>query len=463
MKEATICRLAVPLLFLSIAPAVVMSAQDAVKDPHQRPPVVVVDNLMQVDDMLLASEQLNRPDVFRRQAAVTDMRSANGYWDFGVIPYQISTDFTAAQQANIRLAIAGWMSAVPVVFVPRTNEVGYLDITKGPAGTVPSPCFSSVGQFRRGTRVVTNLGDNCADSLRTAYHELGHLLGLFHEQSRADRDDFVEIDLTNVAENARYAFNKITFPVVGSYDFGSIMHYGDRAFAIDSAKPVIIPRPGYQSFATMMGRATSPSRADYDGLAFLYSAQLRASTITRPTQPSLRTFSRDEFILAMERLNALYMSRYGLQRPAGLSLNGAPDFLGIAQWIFDIYLGARSAGWSVDGAFDIVTAAVTQTDEWKQKNPTRTSLTPPPYQPSLVFDRNEFVSIMNRLDAFYRAPEGLRRPNGLALNGGPDFIGIATWVFDIYLAERLRGISPTAAWTLTENAIKATDEWRSKH
>ena len=70
---------------------------------------------------------------------------------------------------------------------------------------------------------------------------------------------------------------------------------------------------------------------------------------------------------------------------------------------------------------------------------------------------------MNRLDAFYRAPEGLQRPNGLALNGGPDFIGIATWVFDIYLAERLRGISPAAAWTLTENAIKATDEWRSKH
>jgi hypothetical protein len=36
-------------------------------------------------------------------------------------------------------------------------------------------------------------------------------------------------------------------------------------------------------------------------------------------------------------------------------------------------------------------------------------------------------------------------------------------VFDVYLNQRLTGASPTAAWTVTENAIRATDEWRSKH
>ena len=50
-----------------------------------------------------------------------------------------------------------------------------------------------------------------------------------------------------------------------------------------------------------------------------------------------------------------------------------------------------------------------------------------------------------------------------SIAGGPDFAGIATWIFDIYLNERLRGISANAAWTVTENAIRATDEWRSKH
>ena len=51
----------------------------------------------------------------------------------------------------------------------------------------------------------------------------------------------------------------------------------------------------------------------------------------------------------------------------------------------------------------------------------------------------------------------------LSIAGGPDFQGIATWIFDVYLNQRLTGASPNAAWQITENAIRATDEWRSKH
>jgi hypothetical protein len=71
--------------------------------------------------------------------------------------------------------------------------------------------------------------------------------------------------------------------------------------------------------------------------------------------------------------------------------------------------------------------------------------------------------VLQRLDAFYAAPEGLRRPNGLSISGGPDFLGIATWVFDVYLNERLRGASANASWVRVINAIQATDEWKSKH
>ena len=90
-------------------------------------------------------------------------------------------------------------------------------------------------------------------------------------------------------------------------------------------------------------------------------------------------------------------------------------------------------------------------------------MVPAAFQPSLTFDRSEFLSVLNQLDAFYRAPEGLQRPDGLSINGGPDFSGIATWVFDVYLNERLRGASMNAAWVLTQNAIRNTDEWRTKH
>lgn len=41
-------------------------------------------------------------------------------------------------------------------------------------------------------------GPNCLGSEGRAIHELLHALGLFHEQSRADRDKFVKIQLENV-------------------------------------------------------------------------------------------------------------------------------------------------------------------------------------------------------------------------------------------------------------------------
>ena len=43
---------------------------------------------------------------------------------------------------------------------------------------------------------------------------------------------------------------------------------------------------------------------------------------------------------------------------------------------------------------------------------------------------------------------------GLSPNGGPDFQALATWVFDVYLSERLRGISPAASWVVMENQIR---------
>ena len=206
----------------------------------------------------------------------------------------------------------------------------------------------------------------------------------------------------------------------------------------------------------------SDDGSQHHGAAVLL-ADARERAFGAPTEAQRTRFDRADMLLAMERLHGFYMSRMGLQRPQGLSIGGRPDFLGIAQWIFDIYLPARSGGLQPIGAFDIVVAAITRTDEWRQKNPGRTPLTPSTFRAAVSFSRDEFLDVLNRLDRFYAAPEGLRRDNGLSIAGGPDFLGIATWIFDIYLTERLNGISPNGAWTVTENAIRATDEWRSKH
>ena len=168
-------------------------------------------------------------------------------------------------------------------------------------------------------------------------------------------------------------------------------------------------------------------------------------------------------LLAMERLHGFYMSRMGLQPSAG-PVDQRPAR---TSWHRAVDLRYLPAGplrrLQHAGAFDIVVAAITRTDEWRQKNPGRTALTPASFRPAVNFSRDEFLDVLNRLDRFYSAPEGLQRPNGLSISGGPDFLGIATWIFDIYLAERLNGISPNGAWTITENAIENTNEWRGKH
>lgn len=422
---------------------------------------------VRVGDMVLFVEQLeewrSEPRV-RAQGHAIDYRSTVGMWDSGVIPYELDPGFSSSERARILAMMERWSRVAPLLFVPRTSQTGYLAITREDAGDAISACYSYVGQYMRGIRVQTNLGSTCAGNDRNVSHELGHAVGLHHEHQRADRDRFVTVNFSNISGDARSQFEKFNLPLIGPYDFGSVMHYRSTHFAADVSQPSMTPAPGYESFAPIMGAATLPSQTDEDVVATLYAFELREPGALVFGEAPRRSFSRADLLLALERLHAFYMSRYGLQRPQGLSIDGRPDFLGIAQWIFDVYVPTRSAGVSPDLAFAHVRAAITQSSEWRVKHPSRRALTPLPDVPAAVrLDRDEYLDVLERLDRFYAAPDGLQRPQGLSIAGGPDFVGIATWIFDVYLNERLRGMSSTAAWTVVENAIRSTDEWRRKH
>ena len=75
-----------------------------------------------------------------------------------------------------------------------------------------------------------------------AIHEIGHALGLWHEHSRPDRDEFIEVLYENIRASEEDNFGKLTqekfelVPDVG-YDIESIMHYGPYAFSKDDGGP----------------------------------------------------------------------------------------------------------------------------------------------------------------------------------------------------------------------------------
>lgn len=104
---------------------------------------------------------------------------------------------------------------------------------------------------------------------------------------------------------------------------------------------------------------------------------------------------------------------------------------------------------------------------WRPNNPPYTgSVTLPPIPPQpapVVPGREEALDEMNWLDWYYTAPEGLQRPNGLSLNGKPDFLGIAAWYLDVYQQERIKGKSRADARAKYVSDIRHSDEWKQKH
>ena len=105
-------------------------------------------------------------------------------------------------------------------------------------------------------------------SLATVIHEIGHVIGFWHEHSRPDRDQYITVHYENIRQGYEPDFDKIT--AVDSlgvlYDFSSIMHYSKVAFA----------KPGTMTISSIekdipFGRAPVLSRLDILQTELLYN------------------------------------------------------------------------------------------------------------------------------------------------------------------------------------------------
>ncbi|XP_052268222.1 bone morphogenetic protein 1 homolog [Dreissena polymorpha] len=161
-------------------------------------------------------------------------------WDYGVIPYEIEANFSGAHKALFKLAMRHWENYTCVTFVERTVEhQNYIVFTERPCG-----CCSFVGKRGNGNQAIS-IGKNC-DKFGIVVHELGHVIGFWHEHTRPDRDDHVKIIYKNIMPGQQYNFNKLTsnevFSLGEEYDYGSIMHYARNTFARATYVDTILPR-----------------------------------------------------------------------------------------------------------------------------------------------------------------------------------------------------------------------------
>jgi len=66
-------------------------------------------------------------------------------------------------------------------------------------------------------------------------HELLHIVGFQHEQSRSDRDDYVDVIFDNIVQQAQMQknFNRHDTKNLVIYDYNSVMQYPRKVLDFD--------------------------------------------------------------------------------------------------------------------------------------------------------------------------------------------------------------------------------------
>ncbi|KAM8966885.1 meprin A subunit beta-like [Pelodytes ibericus] len=180
------------------------------------------------------------------------------------VPYFLEDSLEINAKALVLEAFERYRLKSCIDFKPWDNEPNYISVFKD------SGCYSYVGNLRRGKQQLS-LGTNC-DRIATIQHEFLHALGFWHEQSRADRDDYVNIIWERIQPGRENNFNKYNDTRSSAlnvpYDYTSVMHYSKTAFQ-NVSEPTIVTR--IPAFSDVIGQRMDFSDYDLEKLNRLYN------------------------------------------------------------------------------------------------------------------------------------------------------------------------------------------------
>ncbi|XP_073257348.1 uncharacterized protein [Porites lutea] len=151
-------------------------------------------------------------------------------WHDKIVPYKFDPGLPADYISSVKEAIAEFHKHTCLKFVERTNQPNWLLFV------FKSGCWSSVGKkyWRYDYGQQVSLGSGC-NHRGTVMHEIMHAIGFWHEQSRPDRNLYVEVLWENILDGQSHNFNKYDRGRIDTlnvpYDYDSIMHYGMDSFS----------------------------------------------------------------------------------------------------------------------------------------------------------------------------------------------------------------------------------------
>ncbi|KAI1728499.1 astacin (Peptidase family m12A) domain-containing protein [Ditylenchus destructor] len=235
-------------------------------DEHKEPsPEILRINKDLIDylyqgDMALTVEQAET--LLQQDSAKIKRQALNGKnlprfkWG-STVPYTFDENMDSSTKSLILKALKFWESQTCLRFEENANVKSKLKFFKGDG------CWSYVGKIYAWDSQQVSIGEGC-EHFGVITHEIAHALGFFHAQSRYDRDSFVSFKAQNVESGFEDQFDK-EMPDSNdnygvTYDYGSVMHYSDSAFAKYEKRPVLVASEPHNQ--NTMGQRMQPSFSD---------------------------------------------------------------------------------------------------------------------------------------------------------------------------------------------------------
>ncbi|XP_033727692.1 protein SpAN-like isoform X2 [Pecten maximus] len=170
-----------------------------------------------------------------------------------LIAFDSNSAFTPTQRREFQNAIDQWQQKTCLRFrTPTINDIHqgksfvFVQNGKGCSSPLGMNPMRQTGIFRY---QPLTLAQQCR-TRRIMMHEIGHCLGLIHEQSRSDRDSHISVLWKNVPMHMRHNFQRFTTQVTNNrntpYDYESLMHYGPKAFSTNGEPTLRTTNPSYQ-------------------------------------------------------------------------------------------------------------------------------------------------------------------------------------------------------------------------